>query len=237
MLHVSPIYVKPGMKMFDLIEDNPTLLLMMQHFDFDFKVGDLSVGQLCMEKGISEKLFVSMSNIYNGFRPKDNPIESKEDVLIVVEFLRRSHDYYRHDKYPQISEYIRQLQEKHPCKELELLDKFFNEYFDEVIEHLDYEDNVAFPYFEKLVSSENKSNSEAYSALEYSEHHTDIELKLKDIKNLLLKYVIIDNDLNLRRKLLFSLYELEYDLYIHSLIEETILIPFGYSTEKKHGQT
>ena len=36
----------------------------------------------------------------------------------------------------------------------------------------------------------------------------------------------------LARKLLFSLYELEYDLYIHSLIEETILIPFGYNMER-----
>lgn len=222
--------------MFNLIEENPTLLLMMQHFDLDFKVGDLSVGQLCKEKNISEKLFIAMANLYNGFKPKENPIESREDVLQVVEFLRRSHDFYREDKYPQISEYIRQLQEKHPCKELELLDKFFNEYFDEVIEHLDYEDNVAFPYFEKLISNEINSKTEVYSALEYREHHTDIELKLKDIKYLLLKYVVIENDLSLRRELIFSLYELEYDLYIHSLIEETILIPFGYNMEKKHEQ-
>lgn len=52
------------------------------------------------------------------------------------------------------------------------------------------------------------------------------------VKNLLLKYVTIEDDLGLRRKLLFALYELEYDLYVHSLIEETILIPFGYNMEK-----
>ena len=232
MYNVSRTYIKPGMKLFGLIEENPSLLLMMQHFDIDFRVDDLTVAQLCAKKGISEKLFVSVANLYNGFKPKDNPIDSLDDVKRVIAFLRNSHDYYRHDKYPQISSYIRQLQENHPEKELKLLEEFFNEYFTEVIEHLDYEDTVAFPYFIELIGNRENIKNDLYSAKEYSEHHTDIELKLKDIKNLLLKYVTIDSDLNLRRKLLFSLYELEYDLYIHSLIEETILIPFGYNMER-----
>ena len=101
-------------------------------------------------------------------------------------------------------------------------------------EHLDYEDDIAFPYFIKLLK-ENSTNDarELYSSKEYSEHHTDIELKLHDLKNLLLKYVKVDNDLDLRRKLFFALYELEYDLYIHSLIEESILIPSGLEIEQK----
>lgn len=220
------------MKLFDLIEENPSLLLMMQHFNIDFRVGDLTVSQLCNVEGISEKLFISIANLYNGFRPVENPIDSIDDLRQTIEFLRNSHDYYREDKYPQISLYIKQLQENHPEKELKLLEKFFNEYFAEVIDHLDYEDNVAFPYFIELINKKTSSKTDLYSAKEYSEHHTDIELKIKDIKNLLLKYVTINDDLDLRRKLLFSLFELEYDLYIHSLIEETILIPFGYNIEK-----
>jgi regulator of cell morphogenesis and NO signaling len=53
------------------------------------------------------------------------------------------------------------------------------------------------------------------------------------LKNLLLKYVNIEGDLDLRRKLLFALYELEFDLYLHSLIEENILIPSGVRIEKE----
>ncbi len=95
-------------------------------------------------------------------------------------------------------------------------------------EHLDYEDNIAFPYFITLLKkTEQPGKCERYSSTDYGEHHTDIELKLKDLKQLLLKYVNIENDLDLRRKLFFALYELEFDLYIHSLIEETILIPAG----------
>lgn len=107
----------------------------------------------------------------------------------------------------------------------------------EVREHLDYEDEVAFPYFITLLDSNKQNNDqEVYSSGEYSEHHTDIELKLKDLKNLLLKYIKIDNDLDLRRKLFMSLYELEFDLYIHSLIEETILIPSGMDIEREQNE-
>ncbi len=235
MVHASKIKVKSYMKMADLIDANPNLLLMLQHFNIDFRVSDQTVMQLCTGYSISENLFVGIANLYNGLGPKAHPLFTRDDLVRVIEFLKQSHDYYRSDKYPQISSYIRQLQENHSAKELKLLEKFFNDYFAEVLEHLDYEDNIAFPYFIHLLK-EKKSDSfrrELYSSIEYGEHHTDIELKLKDLKQLLLKYVKIENDLDLRRRLFFALYELEFDLYIHSLIEETILIPAGVSIEQE----
>lgn len=228
--------VEPQMKMADIMEENPYIMLMMQHFEIDFCVHDLSVADVCRQYGVSEALFVMVANLYNGVRPKTRVDFSHADVRQIIRFLKNSHNYYRSDKYPQISTYIRQLQENHPEKELQLLEKFFNEYFAEVIEHLDYEDNVAFPYFITLLNEGGANGNRArYSSKEYSEHHTDIELKLTDLKNLLLKHICVSGNLNLRRKLLFALFELEFDLYIHSLIEDTILIPLGTTMEnKKH---
>ena len=222
------------MKMADLIDANPNLLLMLQHFNIDFRVSDQTVAQLCTVHGISENLFINIANLYNGLGTSAHQPYTRDDLVQVIDFLKQSHHYYRSDKYPQISAYIRQLQENHAAKELKLLEKFFNEYFTEVIDHLDYEDNIAFPYFITLLKKADEPDKhELYSSIEYREHHTDIELKLKDLKHLLLKYVNIENDLDLRRKLFFALYELEFDLYIHSLIEETILIPAGVDIEKE----
>lgn len=222
------------MKMADLIDANPNLLLMLQHFNIDFRVSDQTVLQLCTAYGISENLFVGIANLYNGIATKQHQAYTRNDLVKVIDFLKQSHHYYRFDKYPQISSYIRQLQENHCGKELKMLEKFFNEYFTEVVEHLDYEDKIAFPYFITLLTDEGaRNNQQRYSSIEYGEHHTDIELKLIDLKKLLLKYVNIENELDLRRKLFFALYELEFDLYIHSLIEETILIPAGMEIEKE----
>jgi len=224
--------VKSYMKMTDLIEENPALLLMMQHFNMDFMVDDYTVDILCQQYDVNPALFISVANLYNGLRPKKELVLTESDFLQIIQFLRNSHVYYRKYKYPEISAYITNLQKDSSTKELKLLEQFFNNYFEEVIEHLDYEDNVAFPYFTELINNRAMPCSKEYSAKEYYEHHSDIELKLTDLKNLLLKHIKISNSLNLRRKLLLSLFELEFDLYIHSLIEESILIPAGCRIEE-----
>jgi regulator of cell morphogenesis and NO signaling len=110
-----------------------------------------------------------------------------------------------------------------------LVEQFFIEYFNEVKEHLDYENQVVFPYIinlsGKLENAAPNHKQAHYSVKEYREHHNDIQEKLNDLKSLLIKYLPRQNDLPLRRKLLFMLSELEYDLDIHSRIEDRILIP------------
>lgn len=231
MYRTTKTEIKPYMKLVDLIEGNPSFLLLMQHFRIDFRIDELSVSEVCTKYDISETLFISVANLYNGVRTKKDIALSGKDILQMIDFLRNSHIYYRENKYPEIKSYILELQAENSCKELSLLEKFFNTYFEEVLEHLDYEDNIAFPYFTELVTNNNIPCDDKYSAKEYHEHHTDIELKLIDLKNLLLKYIKIDGSLNLRRRLLTSLLELEFDLHIHSLIEEAILVPAGCRLE------
>ncbi|MGC8803040.1 MAG: hypothetical protein ACP5PS_04610, partial [Bacteroidales bacterium] len=59
-------------------------------------------------------------------------------------------------------------------------------------------------------------NASEYSVEEYREHHDDIEEKLSDLKNLLIKYLPAREDQQARRRLLTHLFELESDLAIHS---------------------
>lgn len=234
MHHSNKSYIVPQMKLADIMQENPYTMLMMQHFEIDFRVRDFTVSDVCKQYGINEKLFIMVANLYYGFRPKYSIDYSDEDVLQIVRFLKNSHNYYRFEKYPEISQYIHQLQESNPEKEMKLLEVFFNEYFTEVVEHLDYEDDVAFPYFVDLIDENYKDMKKStYSSKEYGEHHTDIELKLKDLKNLLIHHISIKENISLRRKLLTALFELEFDLYIHSLIESSVLIPLGTEKEKR----
>jgi regulator of cell morphogenesis and NO signaling len=114
-------------------------------------------------------------------------------------------------------------------KEMSVVEKFFNDYFTEVTEHLNYENDIVFPYitglYERTLNSKQPVVPFGYSVSEYRKHHNDIEEKLSDLKNLLVKYLPQENDQPLRRKLLLTLFELEFDLKIHSKIEDSILIP------------
>jgi regulator of cell morphogenesis and NO signaling len=230
-------FVKPDVRIADLIFENPYLLLLLEHFDLNMVMHDKTVSQICSDNGIDEKVFISFANLYNGFPLSGNEVFDNEQIKTIIRFLSNSHHYFKHDKYPELQGYIKKIFEKNPSAEIRMIGKFFDEYFLEVTEHLDYEENVAFPYFLSLLKSgttEHKKMDNKFSGTEFLEHHTDIESKLTDLKNLLIRHVSLKNDPENRRKLLFSLIELEYVLYIHSLIEESILVPLVIELEKNH---
>lgn len=243
MYQTHKTFVTPNMKMWDLISENSRILLLLEHFDIDFRVGERSVGQLCMDYGIPVTLFVSVANLYNGFQPGRGELPDVVDIPRIIGFLTNSHRYYKLDKYPEIMGYISLLLERTGDERVKLVEDFFRSYFDEVVEHLDYEDKVAFPYFLSLAGEaatgfiaggyEGFVKGRDFSAREYNLHHTDIETKLSDLKNLLIKHIPLQGELPLRRKLLFALQELEYDLLIHASIEETMLLPLAGKIEKE----
>jgi regulator of cell morphogenesis and NO signaling len=241
MYQTKKTYVKPEMKMAELIFENPSLLMLIEHFGFDLVVHDYTVEQLSRQQNINPDLFVIFCNLYNGFTPTTAGNLTKDDVAIIIFFLRNSHSYYKNDKYPEIKAYIDQMNQMNNAREMKMVEHFFDDYFSEVTDHLNYEEQVAFPEICSKLGIESPTidtHIEEYSVSVYRDHHTDIESKLSELKNLLLKYIPLNDDRVVRRKLLISLFELEFDLSIHSLIEETILIPLvkKFETQNKHGK-
>ncbi len=221
------------MKMSGLFFENPYLLLMMEHFNLDFMVYNKTVEKVCIENSINTNIFIDIANLYNGFNELDAAKYSRSDISTIINFLKSSHDYYKDEKYPEIQQLIKKISSVNETKEIKLIGKFFDEYFNEVLEHLDYEDKVAFPYFMDMLNDNVDANGKKdYSAKVYSDHHTDIESKLMELKNLLLRHIPIEKDRSMRRKLIISLFELDYDLNIHYAIEESALIPLIVKTEK-----
>ncbi|MFA7290402.1 MAG: hemerythrin domain-containing protein [Melioribacteraceae bacterium] len=237
MYQTEKYYIKAGMKISDLIFDNPSLLLLLENLELDFISGERTIEQVCHEKNISAAVFVSIANLFNGFYPTGEEQFNSADIPTIIKYLKNAHNYYENEKYPEIRNCIEELYKENNSPEIQLIGKFFDEYFNEVKEHLAYEDKVAFPYFYKLYNSSashshDKAN-EKYSSNEYHDHHSDIESKLTDLKELLLKHIPVKNDRIIRRKIFISLSDLEHDLNIHSTIEETILIPIVSQLEKK----
>jgi regulator of cell morphogenesis and NO signaling len=225
MYQTHKTYITPDTKMTGLIIENPSLLLLLEHFEIDFAVKDKTVEQICAENQIDLNVFLVFGNLYNGFYPDENEINELKDLSSIISFLKNSHRFYKNDKYPELRFFIKQLHEKHNSADIQLIEKFFNDYFEEVLEHLDYEDSIVFPYILELIEKGKVPNNSNFSANDYRDHHTDIETKLTDLKNLLLKHISLKNDFTVRRKFLFGLFELEFDLNIHSIIEDKILLP------------
>lgn len=229
-MHIfNKIFVLPEMKASEIIINNPYLILMFEHFEIKLEVREKTIAQICNDNNINTSLFLTIANLFNGFKPQPITEYISKDIQSIIKYLGNSHKYYINEIYPQIQEIIKNIHKINTHSEILMIEKFFDKYFEEVSEHMEYENNVVFPYVlnldAQLTNKNNNYKLNSYSVIEYREHHNDIEEKLTDLKNLLIKYLPIENDQNLRRKLLFYLFELEYDLNIHSQIEDNILIP------------
>ena len=180
MYKTQKSYITKDKKMLDLINENYSLLLCLQHFDIDFSVDNSTVEQLCVENKINLNAFIVIANLYNGFFPVDDEINKIDNIKPILHFLKKSHSFYIEDKYPELKYYLEKIKNVHTSRDFQLIEQFFNDYFEEVLEHLKYEDDIAFPYFFSLERKDKITQSKSFSAKEYRNHHTDIETKLTD---------------------------------------------------------
>ncbi len=233
MYHQNKAQLDIKMKVSDLVIGNPRLLLMLEHLDLNQSWNDKSIEQVCMDAAIRPELFLSIANLYRSANNYNLSKFYKDDISVIVKLLKNSHKYYKEEKYPEILDFIKQLNKLNQTKETKLLEKFFAFYFEEVIDHLEYEENTVFPYICNLINESNSgTTSSDFTVVEYSKHHSDIESKLVDLQSLLLVHLQVKSNKNLKRKLLFSLFELENDLKVHSLIEDNILVPLIIELEE-----
>ncbi|MGC8823863.1 MAG: hemerythrin domain-containing protein [Bacteroidales bacterium] len=236
MFHFCHIKISPETRVAELVLENPYLSLMLEHFGIGLPLKEKTVAQLCTENSINTELFISLSKLFCGTSQEVNCTLSFDDVPVILQYLKKDHQYFTEEIYPQILQLIRQMKGVANQEEIVLVEKFFNEYFNEVIEHLNYENEIVFPYVTKLYHALDGTgeplNASEYSVEEYREHHDDIEEKLSDLKNLLIKYLPAREDQQARRRLLTHLFELESDLAIHSQIEDRVLVPLVVQLEK-----
>ena len=237
VFHTENFYITAGSKLSEIILANPYLILMLEHFGIEFPIQEKTISEICNERSINTELFLTFANLYNGNSYSPSAQFSFSDIYSIINYLKHNHKYYMDEIYPAIMENIRLMGNSNNSKEMSLVREFFDTYFNEVKEHLEYENTIVFPYmmdlYNEIFNASAKTKQNIYSVKHYKDQHDDIEEKLDDLRNLIIKYLSNHNDQSQRRRLLLSLYELEFDLNIHSQIEDLILIPLVARAESQ----
>ncbi|MDD2961867.1 MAG: hemerythrin domain-containing protein [Muribaculaceae bacterium] len=220
------------LKMADVIFYDPTILGVLDRLDIKLGFGEATIRDICVANKLSENLFLMICNIYSfdGYIP-DTDMLASEDALNIISYLRRSHSYYTNVLFGRIHKNIHKLLEN--CDEVNsrILNKFYDDYDNDVKKHFEYEENTVFPYIFNLIRS-NKKEVE-YNIEQFEQNHSDIDEKLNDLKNIIIKYLPSDccaEDLRLR--ILYDIFFVERDLIKHTLIENKILSPLVYRLER-----
>ncbi len=219
------------MKMAELIDSDYDLLLLFPRFGMEFGVGDSSVGEQCMRQGVSAKLFVMICNIYShtDYMPTQEDVRDI-DVDQLLGYLSRSHAYYIHSRIKPIEEQLKRVAGICSQQHSAILQRFFAEYEQEVIHHFGYEEMTVFPYIRTLMASHKMQ--QGYHITTFQDNHTNIDDKLSDLKNILVKHLHGIGVATETTELLYQIFSLEEDLNRHTFIEDVVLIPLVQHLEK-----
>ena len=218
-------------KLGDIVLADHNLLLVLERFGIRLGFGDRTAEDVCSEYGISSELFVLICNMYSfeNYVPDIRQLEPV-DLKDLLSYLKNSHKYYVEKRLPVIGKNLDKIISGLEPHYAGALEHFFEDYREEVENHLSYEDEVVFPYVQNLwISPKGKPG---FTINTFKENHSNIEDKLDDLKNILIKYLRDKGDFEVRKLILSDLFVFDNDLNKHRLIEEKILIPMVLKIER-----
>jgi regulator of cell morphogenesis and NO signaling len=229
------IFVKEN-KMATLLRSNYHLLPVINRFGIRLGFKDKTIDDICTKNSINPDFFLAIINTFHNksYFPEDKLLAFSP--VLIINYLRKTHQYYMEYFLPKIEKLLEQLISgcTKNCHELKMIDSFYKKYKNELMLHMMDEEENVFPYVLELVNS-NKRSVSGYSIQSFEKEHLNVEIKLNDLKNLIIKYIepsYNDNDCN---EFLIMLFRFEQDIKDHDRIEEKILFPQVIRIEKELG--
>lgn len=217
-------------KMSDLICENYSLLLVMSRFGLSLGFGDKTVEQVCVQQGVHTETFLAVVNFMDDECCMPDEYRRNISIHALMDYLKQAHFYFLEFNLPAIR---RKLINAIDCSQNDvafLILKFFDEYVNEVRAHMEYENQVVFEYVDSLLNEEKVTD---YNITVFAARHNQIETKLTELKNILVKYYPANANNNLLNSVLFDIYSCEKDLCSHCRVEDYMFVPLIMEFEKK----
>jgi len=219
-------------KMINLIADNYNLLESLGRFGINLGFGDKTVKEVCEDQGVDTYTFLAVVNYsINGFKQMDD--SNRMSVPTLLHYLKASHEYYLDFQLPNIrKELLEALDENDNLARLIM--KMYDSYAHEIRVHMKYEEQNVFPYVDKLLNGEQTGDDDIDT---FSKHHNQITQRLRELKNIIIKYLPSDTQRNNKlTAVLYDLYKNEVWLGQHSEVEDYIFVPAIRNLERQQKQ-
>lgn len=212
---------EPKDMMIDLIRDNYNVLQALGSFGINLGFGDKTVEEVCKDNGVDCRTFLIVVNfLVNGYF-RDEELEYV-NVGTLLHYLQANHKYYLDFQLPFMRKELSDSLDPDGRVDKLIMD-FYDAYAAEVRKHMKYEEDRLFPYINSLLEG---VREEAYNIDAYAKHHGMADVKLKELKNIIIKYLPGDSlRNNMLTATLYDLYNNEEWLQLHAKVENEILVP------------
>ncbi|MDD5788571.1 MAG: LuxR C-terminal-related transcriptional regulator [Bacteroidales bacterium] len=218
-------------KMISIIADNYDTLQSLGRFGINLGFGDKTVREVCEHQQVDTYTFLAVVNFtINGSREFDQELLS---IPTLLHYLKASHDYYLNFQLPFIRKQLVDALDVNDSL-AKLIIKLYDEYAQEIHLHMEYEEQTVFPYVDHLLNNQVDEN---YDIGIFSKNHSKIDVKLRELKNIILKY--LPSDMRHNNQLTATLYNLyinEEWLLNHAMVEDFLFIPAISYLERKFKQ-
>ncbi len=219
-------------KMSDLICDNYSLLMVMSRFGLSLGFGDKNVKDVCEAQNVDYRTFLAVANFIREEQYSYSIEEDAFSIPALMDYLKRAHAYFLDFNLPAMR---RKLIEAIDCSGSNndvafLILKFFDEYAKEVRRHMEYENEAVFTYVEHLLEGK---LSDEYDIATFASKHNQIDTKLKELKNIIIKYYPEKENNNLLNAVLFDIFNCEQDLASHCQVEDYMFVPAVAQIERR----
>ncbi len=213
--------------MAQLICDNHIMLLIMRRFGISLGFADKTICEVCTDNGVDCDTFLAVVNLI--LRRADSsykPCLEGVKVEGLVDYLRRSHDYYLSVRLPEIGVKLHSVLSGDKISALII--RYFEDYVRQINEHMKYEETKLFPYIENLA----KGNiTEGYSVEVFTKKHDHIDEPLTEFKDVIIKYYRAENNEEVVR-VIYNVLSCANDLSLHNLVEDRLLVPLIQKMEE-----
>lgn len=216
-----------------IIRDNCNVLQSLGSFGISLGFGDKSIREVCERQGVDCYTFLAVVNFtINGYRSAED-IE-KLSVPTLLKYLKASHEYFLGFELSFIREELEEALDMDDSLAA-LIMKLYDEYCRDVKKHMLYEEKNLFPYVEALIEGRALPD---YDIETFSKHHSQIDQKLKELKDILIKYLPSDGlSNNYLSATLYDIYNCEEWLQQHAQVEDEIFTPAIRNLERKQQQS
>lgn len=215
--------VTGGMRLGDLVCENYQLLLITTRYGIPLGFGERTITQCCRDYGVDEHTLLLIINLTVGhYRELSSEQLSQLNIDALITYLTNSHSYFLDYRLPELRHRLLSAISNSPTELNNMIRRFFDEYVEEVRKHMNYEDKIVFPYARKLAAGERDPN---YSIAIFMKKHDHIEVKITELKNLLIRYFPASAGYEFSN-VLNDIFSSEYELAAHNLIEDDIFVPY-----------
>lgn len=222
--------VTGAMRLGDLVCQNYQLLLITTRYGIPLGFGERTISQCCTEYGVDEHTLLLIINLTVGHYSVLSPTQLRQINLdALIAYLSNSHSYFLDYRLPELRHRLLSAISNCPAELNTMIKRFFDEYVEEVRKHMNYEDKVVFPYARNLAAGQ---PDPGYSISIFMKKHDHIEVKITELKNLLIRYFPTSGGYEFSN-VLNDIFSSEYELAAHNLIEDDIFVPYIEMLERE----